>query len=161
MRTRYARGLAFERLMFSILEKDAALPRAQRKWLKDFNQPRVVTHVGVAKVDLRFVDALVIEDHPPAGQPPRVETFSFKSRDLKLLVPEALTAQLVEDARNTLRYYGETLNIRRPGLEQTAQIQRVRLVYEGDKLRPADAHALKDALENVRDEVEGVEVLFQ
>jgi hypothetical protein len=53
------------------------------------------------------------------------------------------------------------LNIRRPGLEQTAQIQRARLVYEGGSLKPTDARALKDALENVRDEVEGVEVLFQ
>ncbi|QSQ22993.1 hypothetical protein JY651_49230 [Pyxidicoccus parkwayensis] len=161
MRGEFARGLAFERLMVSILEKDAALPRAQRHWLKDFNQPRVVTHVGVVKADLRFVDALVIEGRHPAGQSPRVETFSFKSRDLRFLNGKELTAQMVADATTALRYYGETVNIRRPGLEQTVQVQRVRLVYEGNQLKPRTVETLEEALEAVKEDVDGVEVLVQ
>ncbi|WP_375743708.1 hypothetical protein NR800_37490 [Corallococcus interemptor] len=161
VRDRYARGLAFERKMVALLEADAALPRAQRRWLKDFDRPRIATHVGVAKVDLRFADVLVIEDGPAAGATPRVETFSLKSRDLSQFGAEALTAQMIEDASAALRYYGETLNIRRSGIEQTAQIQRVRLIYEGGKLKPADPKASRAAVRDAQNEVEGVEVSFQ
>ncbi|QAT85716.1 hypothetical protein EJ065_4158 [Corallococcus coralloides] len=161
VRDRYARGLAFERKMVALLEADAALPRAQRRWLKDFDQPRIETHVGVAKADIRFADVLVIEDGPAAGPSPRVETFSFKSRDLRRLDEDALTSQMVADASNALRYYGEALNIRRPGLEQMAKVQKVRLIYEGGELKPTDHRTLKNTLDKVGDEVEGVEVLFQ
>ena len=161
VRDRYARGLDFERKMVALLEADAALPRAQRRWLKDFDQPRVETHVGVAKTDLRFADVLVIEEGPAAGPRPRVETFSLKSRDLRRLDADALASQMVADASNALRYYGEALNIRRPGFEQMAKVQKVRLIYEGGELKPTDAKTLKNTLDKVGDEVEGVEVLFQ
>ncbi|MFP2898066.1 hypothetical protein, partial [Corallococcus sp. 4LFB] len=161
LRDRYARGLAFERKMVATLEADAALPRAQRKWLKDFDQPRIVTHVGVAKADLRFADVLVIEEGPTAGSSPRVETFSLKSRDLKLLKGGELTSQMIADASSALLYYGETLSIRRPGMQMDAQVQRVRLVYEGGALRPLEARALVDAMKKVKMEVEGVEVVVQ
>ncbi|MFP2929015.1 hypothetical protein ACLESO_28210 [Pyxidicoccus sp. 3LG] len=160
VRERYARGLAFEKDMVAILEADAALPRAQRKWLKDFDEPRIETHVGVAKADIRFADVLALEGRPPAGQPPRVETFSFKSRDFKLLDPQEVQAQMKADASSALRYYGETLNIRRPGMEMEARVQRVRLVYEG-ALKPKDARAARDAVDATNDSVKGVEVLFQ
>jgi len=68
---------------------------------------------------------------------------------------------MVEDASAALRYYGETLNIRRPGIEQMAQIQRVRLIYEGGKLKPADPKASRAAVREAQNEVEGVEVSFQ
>ncbi|RKH17700.1 hypothetical protein D7Y13_39385 [Corallococcus praedator] len=161
VRDRYARGLAFERRMVALLDADAVLPRAQRRWLRDFDQPRIETHVGVAKADLRFADVLVIEDGPAVGATPRVETFSLKSRDLSQLGAEALTTQMIEDASAALRYYGETLNIRRPGIEQTAQIQRVRLIYEGGKLKPADPKASRAAVRDAQNEVEGVEVSIQ
>ncbi|QAT88704.1 hypothetical protein EJ065_7179 [Corallococcus coralloides] len=161
MRTLHARGLAFERTMVALLEADAALPRAQRRWLQDFEQPRIETHVGVMKADLRFADVLVIEERPPAGQPPRVETFSFKSRDLSHLESQALEAQMTTDASNALRYYGETLNIRRPGMEMAVQVQRVRLFYEGGDLKPSGARVLSPALSGTHDAVQGVEVLFQ
>ncbi|NOK11553.1 hypothetical protein [Corallococcus exercitus] len=160
MRTFYARGLAFEQTMVSLLEADAALPRTQRRWLKDFTQPRIETHVGVAKADLRFADVLVIEERPPPGQPPRVETFSFKSRNLRRLDGDTLAAQVVADASAALRYYGETLDIRRPGLEQTAQIQRVRLFYEA-ALKPLDLDVLERAVNKAESKAKGVEVLFQ
>ncbi|TQF09873.1 hypothetical protein FJV41_42390 [Myxococcus llanfairpwllgwyngyllgogerychwyrndrobwllllantysiliogogogochensis] len=161
VRDRYARGLAFEREMVAILEADAALPRAKRKWLKDFDQPRIVTHVGVAKADLRFADVLVIEDGPAAGAMPRVETFSFKSRDLSLLKEDALVAQMVEDAGNALRYYGGELKIVRKQIRQKTRVQRVRLVYEGGELKPANSKDLTNALREVRDEIAGVEVFVQ
>nr|WP_306440935.1 hypothetical protein [Myxococcus llanfairpwllgwyngyllgogerychwyrndrobwllllantysiliogogogochensis] len=160
VRERYARGLAFERDMVVILEADAALPRAQRRWLGDFEKPRIETHVGVAKADLRFVDVLVIEEGPAGGPTPRVETFSFKSREFLGLDGDALAAQVVEDARAALRYYGETLNIRRPGLEQTVQIKRVRLIYEKTS-KPLNSDALDRAVNRAETRAKGVEVLFQ
>jgi hypothetical protein len=167
LRGQFARGLAFERVMVALLRADAALPRAQRFWLRDFVDPLIETCVGVAKEGqpgVRFADVLVIERQPPAGQPPRVESFSLKSRDLSLLKGEALEAQMIADARDALRYYGETLNIRRRVLKYLGpevQIRRVRLVYEGGELKPQNADALKQAVSEVQKEVRGVEVLFQ
>ncbi|ADO70949.1 hypothetical protein [Stigmatella aurantiaca] len=161
LRGLFIRGLAFERTMVSMIQADAALPQPQRRWLQDFNRPRIETHVGVVKADLRFADVLVIEEQPPMGQRPRVETFSFKSRDLRGVGEKALTAQMMADASDALRYYGETLNIRRPGLEMEAQVQRIRLIYEGGELKPSDPKALKAAVRETQNEVEGVEVSFQ
>jgi hypothetical protein len=167
MRGLFARGLAFERVMVSLLRADAALPRAQRLWLKDFYQPRIETNAGVAKegtAGVRFADVLVIEEKPPAGQPPRVESFSFKSRDLRLLEDEALAAQMIADASEALGYYGETLNIRRPSLKYLGSevlVRRVRLIYEGGELQPPQPKTLKTAVEKAQDEVNGVEVLVQ
>ncbi|MCP3136903.1 hypothetical protein [Pyxidicoccus xibeiensis] len=167
MRGLFTRGLEFERTMVSRLREDAALPRGERRWLKDFDTPRIELHVGVAKPGVpgvRYADVLVIEGRPPSAQPPRVETFSFKSRDLSLLKEEALTAQLVADASDALRFYGEGLNIRRPALKLLGvevQVERIRLVYEGGTLRPRNAKLEERAVREARDEVSGVEVLFQ
>ncbi|MBM7119186.1 hypothetical protein I3V78_37105 [Archangium primigenium] len=166
MRGLFARGLAFERTMVDLLRADAALPRAQRRFLKDFNQPLIETYVGVAKPGtpgIRFADVLVIEKQPPAGQPPRMETFSFKSRNLKLLEGRSLETQMRVDANDALQYYGGTLDIRRPslGLRGTqVQIQRVCLIYEGGLLTP-DPRAVKKAATAVEGNLRGVEVLFE
>jgi len=167
LRGRFARGMAFERVMVALLRADAALPRAQRFWLRDFVDPLIETTVGVAKEGqpgVRFADVLVIERQPPAGQPPRVESFSFKSRNLSVLETDDLAAQMVADARDALRYYGETLDIRRSVLKHLGpevQIRRVRLIYEGGDLKPKDPDVLKEAVDKVRDKVKGVEVLVQ
>ena len=81
------RGLRFERGRAQVLSDEAALPRAQRHFLQDFDSPRVEMYVGVKKPEsgLRFADVLVLEQKPPAIQPPRVETFSFKSRDFSAM----------------------------------------------------------------------------
>jgi len=166
MRGLFARGLAFERAMVELLRADAALPKAQRRFLQDFDQPRVEAYVGVHKPEtgLRFADVLVIEEGAISGTLPRVETFSFKSRNLASLGRDALRAQMAVDARDALRYYGGTLDIRRPALslrDTDVPIQRVRLIYEGGELKPRDAKGLRGAMEMVRSAVKGVEVLFQ
>ncbi|WP_434347655.1 hypothetical protein ACN6A1_06245 [Myxococcus virescens] len=161
MRAYYARGMAFERTMSAILEADAALPRAQRRWLGDFEQPRIETHVGVSKADLRYADVLVIEARPTPGQPPRVETFSFKSRNLAVLDEDTLPVQLNTDASNAMRYYGGTLKILRDGMRQQADVRRVRLVYEGGELLPPKRVVLNNAVDATQSNVKGVEVLFQ
>ena len=164
MRGLVLRGLAFERTMVKLLREDAALPRAQRRFLQDFNEPRIETYVGVHKPTsgLRFADVLVIEQKPLAGQPPRVETFSFKSRDFSLLRKgNAVTAQMITDAREALGYYGETLDIRRPGLELRVEVQRVRLIYEGGELKPTQVMDVDAVLEATEAAIPGVEVLFQ
>ncbi|WNG32264.1 hypothetical protein F0U61_00550 [Archangium violaceum] len=167
MRGLFARGLAFERTMVALLRADAALPRAQRRFLTEFNQPRIETCVGVSKPGtpgVRFADVLVIEEQPLPSQQPRVETFSFKSRDLSLLEEKALKAQMVADAREALRYYGETLNIRRLSLElldKQVTVHRVRLIYEGGALIPMKPEDLGAAMRAAEKRVKGVEVLFQ
>ncbi|WP_181791129.1 hypothetical protein [Myxococcus llanfairpwllgwyngyllgogerychwyrndrobwllllantysiliogogogochensis] len=161
MRAYYARGMAFERTMIAILEADAALPRAQRRWLGDFEQPRIETHVGVSKVDLRYADVLVIEERPPPGQPPRVEAFSFKSRNLSRLDGEVLEVQVNTDASNAMKYYGGTLKILRDGMRQQANVKRVRLVYEGQELLPKERVMWDNAVDAAKSAVKGVEVLSQ
>ncbi|WP_370051384.1 hypothetical protein [Corallococcus sp. AB011P] len=161
LRGQFIRGLLFERDMVARLRADAALPRAQRRWLKDFDQPRIETHVGMTKSDLRFADVLVIETKPPSGQPPRMETISFKSRDLRHRDGDALKSQMRTDARAALRYYGETANVRRPGLEGPARIRRVRLIYEGDALKYWNTTMLEEILADLQDAVPGVEIQIQ
>jgi hypothetical protein len=146
------------------LRADAALPRGQRRWLKDFEAPRIEVHVGVAKegvAGLRYADVLVLETRPPSGPPARVESFSFKSRDLSQLGPEALAAQMKADARAALNYYGGTLKVLRPGLRFQVRIQRIRLVYEGGALMPDNPRICEDAVLETQNGVQGVEVLFQ
>ncbi|WP_309891070.1 hypothetical protein [Archangium sp.] len=116
---------------------------------------------------LRFADVLVIEEGELAGRPRRVETLSFKSRDLSGLKRGALEAQIIEDAREALRKYGETLNVRRASLQRLlheggeVRVGRVRLLYEGGTLLPQDAKKLSDAVVEAKNQVQGVEVLFQ
>ncbi len=156
------RGVTFERGRAELLRADAALAQGQRQFLQNFNSPRVEMYVGVwkPKSGLRFADVLVIEREPPLRQPPRVETFSFKSRDLSGLKYEALEAQMMADAREALEYYGERLDIRRPGLELRVEVQRVRLIYEGGTLKPK-VDRLEAAVAATRKAVPGVEVFFQ
>jgi hypothetical protein len=169
MRGWFARGLAFERLMVELLEADALRPRAERHFLGAFVKPRILRSVGVWNPEsgLRYVDVLVIEEGGFSRGPPRVETFSFKSRDLSLLKRGELIAQMVEDASEALQKYGGTLDIRRnsvhsllPGSSEVP-VQRVRLVYEGGKLKPSQAANLDVAVEAVKERVPGVEVLVQ
>jgi hypothetical protein len=126
-------------------------------------------HVGVRKPGpgLRFADVLVIEEGELAGRPRRVETFSFKSRDLSGLKGPALEAQMMADTREALQKYGETLDIRRDSLQSLLRegsevsVPRVRLIYEGGKLKPKDIAVLKNAVNATEEAVPGVEVLFQ
>ncbi|PTL75258.1 hypothetical protein DAT35_55890 [Vitiosangium sp. GDMCC 1.1324] len=165
----FARGMAFERFMVALLQADAKLPRAARRFLADFDRPRIERCVGVWKPGsgLRFADVLIIEEGQFTGRFRRVETLSFKSRNLALLEEDALKAQMIEDAREALEYYGETLDIRRPSLQRLlpegskVPVQRVRLIYEGGTLKPKDVNVLKAAVKETRKEVPGVEVSFQ
>ncbi|HYO74095.1 MAG TPA: hypothetical protein VEU33_49295, partial [Archangium sp.] len=165
----FARGLSFERDMVKLLREDAAKPRAERRFLGDFHRPRIETQVGVRKpgTGLRYADVLVIEEGGLGGGPRRVETFSFKSRDLSGLRRDALTAQMIEDASEALRHYGERLDIRRNSLQSLlpggseVQVPRVRLIYQGGELKPKNTAFLNDAVKRAQRDVPGVEVSFQ
>ncbi|WP_375767507.1 hypothetical protein NR798_38395 [Archangium gephyra] len=163
MRGLVLRGLAFERDMAKLLHEDAARPKAERRFLQDFNEPRVETYVGVHKPEsgLRYADVLVIEQKPLPGQTPRVETFSFKSRDFSGLKYDVMEARMEADATEASRKYGGTLDIRRPGIEGSVNVRRVRLIYEGGPLKPKNERQLDVAMRAAEKEVSGVEVLFQ
>jgi hypothetical protein len=96
-----------------------------------------------------------------------VETFSLKSRDLRLMDADILVAQMKADAREALGYYGEKLDIRRPSLKHlapegsTVRVQRVRLIYEGGELMPKNPDWFKAAREEAQRTVKGVEVSSQ
>ncbi|ATB33787.1 hypothetical protein MEBOL_007285 [Melittangium boletus DSM 14713] len=165
----FARGMAFERDMVRLLREDALKPRAERRFLGDFDKPRVETQVGVRKPGpgLRYADVLVIEEGALGGRPRRVETFSFKSRDLSGLDGNALRVQMIEDASEALQKYGETLDIRRGSLHSLlpggseVQVPRLRLIYEGRELMPTDVNMLQRAVDATESAVPGVEVVFQ
>jgi hypothetical protein len=165
----FARGLAFERDMVKRLREDAAKPRAERRFLGDFDRPRIETQVGVRKpgTGLRYTDVLVIEEGALGEGPRRVETFSFKSRNLALLEEGPLTRQVIEDAKEALRKYGGRLDIRRGSLQRPVgaagevPVQRVRLVYEGGELKPRKVEHLDAVVAAAEEAVPGVEVLFQ
>jgi hypothetical protein len=79
--------------------------------------------------------------------------------------PDVLKAQLREDAREALSYYGQTLNIRRRSLNPEGgltqvQVQRIRLVYEGGDLKPRDLEAWSEAVTKAQSEAKGVEVFL-
>jgi hypothetical protein len=166
MRGLFARGLAYEGFVVSVLRADAALPRAQRRFLQGFNKPRIETNVGVAKpgtTEVRYADVLVIEEAPLSNQPPRVETFSFKSRNLQSLESNALEVQIRADSRYALESYGKVLDIRRPSLGlrgKPVQVQRVHLIYDGS-LKPRNQSVLEAVLDRVKEDVKGVEVWFE
>ena len=155
--------------MVKVLRADAELPRAERRFLGDFDKPRVETYVGVRKpgTGLCFADVLVIEEGGGAGGPPRVETFSFKSREFLGLGRDALASRMMEDAREARRKYGEMVDIRRDSLQpllregSSVPVQRVRLVYESGDLKPRQIFGLNRILESVEAVIPGVEVLFQ
>jgi hypothetical protein len=155
--------------MVEVLRADAKLPRAQRRFLGAFHNPRIERYVGVRKPDigLRYADVLLIEEGGLTGGPPRVETFSFKSRDLSQLKGRVLETQMIEDAKEALRKYGGMLDIRRNSLQpllpqgSEVPVQRVRLVYEGGALIPKDIGELQQATNTAMNEVPGVEVLVQ
>jgi len=158
----FRRGIVFQHAMVELLRADAKLRRPQRRWLRDFEEPQVETNVGVAKADLRYADVMVIEKARRA--PRRVESFSFKSRDFSRTTdPKQVAAQMKADAAAARRFYGETLDIRRPSLKHLGprvQIDRVRLVYEGGALKP-DPKFLPGILNDVQGSVAGVEVSVQ
>jgi hypothetical protein len=165
----FGRGMAFERSMVKLLKADAQKPRTERSFLGDFDKPRIETSVGVKKPGpgLRYADVLVIEEGELGGQPRRVESFSFKSRDLSGLKYDTLKAQMIADAQEALAKYGEVLNVRRDSLQSLfreggeVNVQRVRLIYEGDALKPKNANDLDAAVSETARTVPGVEVLFQ
>jgi len=165
----FARGMAFEADMVKLLKADAQKPRAERRFLGDFDKPRIETSVGVKKPGpgLRYADVLVIEEGELGGRPRRVETFSFKSRNLSGMGESALRAQMIEDASEALRHYGETLDIRRNSLQRLfgtagdVEVSKVRLIYEGGALKPKDVRLLEGAVNETKKAVPGVEVLFQ
>ncbi|WP_235216597.1 hypothetical protein [Archangium violaceum] len=116
---------------------------------------------------LRYADVLIIEEGELTGRTPRLETFSFKSRDLSELNPKTLKAQMLEDAKEALLKYGGTLDIRRDSLQPLLRegspvpVQRVRLIYEGGELRPKDTNVLNRVVNQLESEIPEVEVLVQ
>ena len=138
--------------MVERLRADAALPRAQRRLLGDFDKPRIETYVGVKKpgTGLRFADVLIIEE------------------DFSKLEGDSLGVQVREDANEALRKYGETVDVRRKSLQSLlgqgheVPVQRVRRVYDGKaELMPKVSGDLRKAMDATMAKLPGVEGLVQ
>ncbi len=80
---------------------------------------------------------------------------------------DALEAQMMADAREALRKYGETLDIRRDSLQPLLRhgsqvpVSRIRLIYEGGKLNPKNVNDLKVAVSETEAMVPEVKVSVQ
>ena len=68
-----------------VTARGCRIARARAAFSGTSTGPASRRHVGVTKPGsgLRFADVLVIEEGELGGRPPRVETFSFKSRNLR------------------------------------------------------------------------------
>jgi hypothetical protein len=73
---------------------------------------------------LRFADVLIIEEGELGGRSPRVETLSFKSRDLAGLGEDALEAQMIADAKEALSKYGVSVRRTAPPAPSTLALLR-------------------------------------
>jgi len=157
LRDTYARGIRYQQARVTALLSDAIR-------LRGFRKPRIQQNSGVFKADLRYADALVIETDVRPGEVPRVETFSFKSRNFTAMNAKAVKAQLEAYALEAQKYYGGELDIRTPGLGMRGQpirVAKVHLVCDAEFL-PASAmiEDLTKLLAEVSSET-GVEIRFE
>jgi hypothetical protein len=129
-----------------MLQGEAEVPQGKRQLLQEMERPQVSENVGLTRdgSDARtYVDQLVVDEATLQGASPRVETFSTKQRDFRRMSDQSLRAQVEADAREALRKYGGTVEIRRQGhplFERRVPVSRVHLVYDSGML--PDLHDL-------------------
>jgi len=160
LRNTFERGIKYQRARTAALRAQAANGQ-----LPGFSQPHIQANAGVIKVDLRFADVIIIERQVVPGQPPRVETYSFKSCDFKLLDIEEARALIRAHARDAVRYYGGELDIRTPevGMRgERVKVTKAHLVYDAEFM-PSTKEAREALLQMMKDvgAETGVEVRFE
>jgi len=162
-RTRFANAMKYQHEFVEQLRADAALPRSQRKLLKDFERPIILENVGVSKnpkLPTRYADVLVFESAP--GQPFRLHSFSVKQRALLQADAQSLQSVFEMDSAEAHAHYGGILEIRRratPWFEKKLRVDKLSLVYDaksGPKPKP-----LQEALSNLRKGKFQIGVMFQ
>lgn len=135
-RTRFARAMKFQSDVSAMLQGEVERPHGKRQLLQGMEKPQMDENVGLAHAgsDARtFVDQLVLDEATLQSASPRVETFSTKQRDFRQMSDQNLRAQVEADAREALRKYGGTVEIRRQGhplFERRVPVSRVHLVYD-------------------------------
>jgi hypothetical protein len=135
-RTRFARAMKFQSDVSALLQEQVEKPHGQRQFLREMARPHINENVGLAHQgsDARtFVDQLAVDEATLESETPRVETFSTKQRDFTRLDNKAVIAQVEADAREALRKYGSTVEVRRPGhplFERKVPVTQVHVVYD-------------------------------
>lgn len=135
-RTRFARAMKFQSDVSAMLQGEVELPQGKRQLLQEMASPQMSENVGLAREgsDARtYVDQLVVDEATLQNASPRVETFSTKQRDFTQMSDQSVRAQVEADAREALRKYGGTVEIRRQGhplFERRVPVSRVHLVYD-------------------------------
>jgi hypothetical protein len=135
-RTRFERAMKFQSDVSAMLQGEVEMPQGKRQLLQEMERPQMSENVGLAREgsDARtYVDQLVVDETTLQSASPRVETFSTKHRDFTQMSDQSLRAQVEADAREALRKYGGTVEIRRQGhplFERRVPVSRVHLVYD-------------------------------
>jgi hypothetical protein len=157
----FRRALVFQRTRTAALLAEASKQSGPGPVLRKFEQPLIQPNAGVKKADLRFADVLIIEK--ATGRPPRVETISYKQRNFQGMTEREVEKQMAMDARDAMRFYGGTLDVRTPGLDlrgRPVTVTKVHLVYDATfKPRVVD-RVLEQILEGTASKT-GVEVRFE
>lgn len=142
-RSRFARAMKFQSDVSAMLQEQVETPAGQRQLLREMKQPRIDENVGLAPEgsDARtFADQLAVDEATLASKNPRVEAFSTKQRDFTRVSDKELKRQVEADAREALRKYGGSVEVRRPGhplFERRVSVTRVHVVYD-EGLVPQD-----------------------
>lgn len=144
-RTRFARAMKFQSDVSAMLQAEVEKPRGKRRLLHEMARPQMEENVGLAHEgsDARtYVDHLVVDEATLESNAPRVETFSTKQRDFTHTSDQSIRSQVEADAREALRKYGGTVEIRRQGhplFERSVPVSQVHLVYDSGMI--PDLHA--------------------
>jgi hypothetical protein len=135
-RTRFARAMKFQSDVSAMLQGEVEKPQGKRQLLHEMARPQIDENVGLAHEgsDTRtYVDQLAVDEATLENGAPRVEAFSTKQRDFTAMSDHDLRMQVEVDAREALRKYGGTVEIRRQGhplFERRVTVTQVHVVYD-------------------------------
>jgi hypothetical protein len=135
-RTRFARAMKFQSDVSAMLQAEVEKPRGKRQLLHEMARPQMDENVGLAHEgsDARtYADQLVVDEATLESDAPRVETFSTKQRDFTAMSERGFQTQVEADAREALRKYGGTVEVRRQGhplFERRVAVTQIHVVYD-------------------------------
>jgi hypothetical protein len=160
LRLLFHNASVYEQGRAEALRQQTLLPAKERVYLTSMEHPRLEIHLGVRPRGAKktfFVDQLGWD--LSGGLNPLVEVFSNKQRDFYRKTRNEATAQGEKDAREAVRKYGETIEVRRRGhpfFGRMLNVSKVHLLYDKRMVPDLFQESIRRAAENL-----GVEVHFE